>query len=294
MEDSSKLNGVYQYIDDIIAQTENDEKYLNESLKDSLKTINDTFTPYFRIFLGIMSAWGGIIIPIQIFDFTSSLVLFGILGIIMLILYLLKRRMISGINSALNYRKFMYINKIRCFLNIRKEINFYHHSRVDMFLKQEDVFSDKVNRNIMWTLYNLNLAYDMFNLDYYKLLYKISITNEQKRECIDNYFNIHSKLLETILSLNEFITKPLPFFIRDEILSLVKNHLNLIPKYYMQPDATIEPNFDISLSDLVQLRFGGIRQLYKDAGYTQTNVIFNTMFRKRFFIDKDLNVIKIS
>ena len=226
--------------------------------------------------------------------FFLSLVLFGILGLVMLILYLLKRHLISQINDALDYRKLMLINKRMCFLHIRKEMNFYQHSRVDMFLKQEDLFSDKVNRTILWALYNLDLAYTMFNLDYFKLLYKISITNEQKRECIDDYFIMHSKLLGTILLLNEYIQKPLPFFIRDEILSLVKNHLKLVPKYYMQPDANIEPDFDISLSDLVQLRFGGIRQLYKDAGYQQTNVIFNTMFRKRFFIDKDLNVIKIS
>ena len=188
----------------------------------------------------------------------------------------------------------MFIKKRKFFLNIRKEINFYHHSRVDIFIKEEDTFSDKVNRTILWALYNLDVAYNMFNLDYYKLLYKTSTNKETKRECIDNYFKIHSKLLEIILLLNEYKSKALPFFIKDEINSLVRDHLNLIPKYYMQPDANIEPDFDIPLSDLVQLRFGGIRQLYKDVGYQKSNLFFNTMFRKRFFIDKDLNVIKIS
>ena len=97
-----------------------------------------------------------------------------------------------------------------------------------------------------------------------------------------------------ILLLSEYTSKAIPFFIRDEINLLVRDHLNYLPKYYMQPDAKIEPNFDISLSDLVQLRYGGIRKLYKELGYQKTNLVFNTMFRKRFFIDKDWNIIKIS
>lgn len=294
MEENSKLNGVYRYIDDIIVQTENGEKYMDESFKHYIKLIDDNFTPYFRAFLGIMSAWGVIVIPIQLFDFRLSLILFGFFGVVILILYLLKKHLISRIYDVIDHRKFMYVTKRKCFLNIRKEMNFYQHSRVDIFLKQEDLFSDKVNRTTMWALYNLDLAYTRFNLNYYKLLYKISKNNKQKLECINNYFKIHSTLLDTILLLNEYMSKPLPFFIGDEIHSLVQNHLEYIPEYYMQPDAHIEPLFDISLSDLIQLSFGGLRQMYKDAGYLQANLILKNMFRKRFFIDKNLNVLKIS
>jgi len=293
MDNNTKINAVYQYIDDIIAQTDNDKKVLNENLREYLKKINENFAPYIRAFIGIMSAWGTIIIPIQIFDFTLSLILLGILGNVILILYLTKRHIISKINDAIDYRQSMYIKKRKCFLSIKKDINFYHHSRVDIFLKEDNIFSDKVNRTILWTLYNLDFGFNIFNLDYYKLLYKTTHTYEGKRECIDTYFKMHTKLLEIILILNTYKSKALPFFIKDEINFLIRDHLNFIPKYYMQPDAKIQPNFDISLSDFIEFNFGGMRKLYKDAGYQNANLIYNTLFRKRFFIDKNLKVLEI-
>jgi len=291
--ENNKLNAVFQYIDDVLTEDDNNLQLLTEDLNDELKRINEKLNPFFKTIIGIMSVWGAIIIPIQIFDWVFSLILFGIFGIFMLILFFIKIHIISRIRNATMNRKYMYIKKRKCFLNIRKEINFYHNARVDVFLQKEDMFTEKVNRNILWALYNLANAFNIFNLDYQKLLYKASFTYDEKLECIDTYFKLHSKLLDTILLLSEYQTKGLPFFIKDQIRLLINDHLKYLPEYYLQPDAKIPSDFDISLSDWIHFRFGGMRKLYKYAGYQKTNLIYNTLFRKRFFIDRNFNVLKI-
>lgn len=288
----TRLQIINQFIEDVVKEADD----LSDFYVDLSDQDNDNITSNSNVLLGGIGFFATVLISgsfISSAENNIGFFLFLILGSSAFSVYLRRNRELRRRNNAYGEMLSILSQKKSVFLKIRKLMNFYQHNRVEMFIKKEDRFTEKIYRNSLLALHNLDLSYDYFDFEYKKKLF-IFQDGEIKKVIFKKYLERYENMLETYRSLDDTLTKALPFFIRDEIRNIMNDNRKFIPINYLEPCAKLKQHdFYVSMNDFINFRFGGLRKFYKTLGYQEGNLFTNTLFRKKFLLDQNFNVLKI-
>ena len=272
------------FINDVIDETSEEFKLIFGKTKQDVDNVKEGYKYFFAgftIFIGLIIG----LISSLIIDFIIGIIILFIALVSVLLVFFKRQRRIRKLHDT--YGEYISIigQKKDAFLKIRKQIHYW-----DYIL--DDIFSSKNIRNTLLALETIDHSYILYKIGIYEKLFPL-LEIDTKSTLFWALLNFVKGSAQITRELINFKSKPLPFFIHDEINRIYFENKKYIPKYFMQ--SLTGPNYEVYINsnDYIDVHYGGTLKFIKKYGF-KVFAIYNQKIKPyEFLLDENLNIVNM-
>ena len=278
------------FIIDLLDETSEKYNIIFKSTKDETDNIKEN---YRYVFTGLTMIFGLIValIASNHIEFTIGIILIFIEFIISQLILLQRQRKLKHIHNAYGEYIARIGQKRRMFLKIKKEINYWENVRADIVIKKGDYLTPKNIRTALHAIEIINYSYNLYFIEIFKKILPF-VGDDMKSTIIRSIIISINKSVEVMKVLTDISTKPLPFYLRDIIYSIINDNKKYVPRYFKEPTAKSDYEFYVNYKDYMSISYGGPFNMIKKFGLRNFGLHMHIIKNLDFLLDENFNIVK--
>ena len=269
------------YANDIIEKTADDYEFVLQITKQETGIIEDLYKRFFAI----ISLFFGSIIALtgsQIMDFSNGAIFLIITGIIAVLVFWKRQKKLRQLNDVYGLYIAVKGNQKSVFQKFKKDVHYWNYLHS---------FSEKEIRNSLDAFADIEATYSIYLIEVYEKIFPI-VRTEMKKSLFVGMLSLIEQSLDGIRVLRNISSKPLPYFIQEELSRMIQDYRKYVSEYYKESDASSTYEVYVNFSDYVDMVFGGPFGAIKLLGFKKYSQYLQNFRNNEFLLDKNLNLVK--
>ena len=269
------------YANDMIEKLTDDYEFVLQLTKQETGIVEDM---YKRMFAIISLVFGSIIALTgsQIMDFSDGAILLIITGIVTILVFWKRQKKLRQLNDAYGLYISVKGDEKSVFQKFKKNIHYWNHFQS---------FSEKEIRNSLDALADIEATYSLYLIEVYEKIFPL-VRTETKKTLFIGMLSLIEQSLWGIRALRKISSKPLPYFIQDELYRMIQDNKKYVSEYFNEPDASPIYEVYVNFHDYVDMAFGGPFGAIKLLGFRKYSQYLQDLRNSEFLLDKNLTLVK--